>query len=165
MAPGRFFALITGVIYLVMGLMGFVPSFVAEPTTLPDYVAELGVHSGFGYLMGLFPINTPHNIVHLVVGAVGILASISLDSSRWFAGFLGIFYGLLTVMGLIPVANTTFGLIPIYGNDVWLHAITAAIAIYFGFIATPNLRQLLNQGKVNNPQEMPAYSDFQIDKQ
>lgn len=156
MKPGQYFALIIGIIYLGMGLMGFVPGLVAIPATMPDYVAQLGVHSGFGYLMGLFPINTAHNIVHLIVGAVGILVSISLDSSRWYAGFLGIFYGLLTVMGLIPVANTTFGLIPIYGNDVWLHAVTAAIAIYFGFVATPNLRQLLNQGKASKQQELPS---------
>ncbi|MDZ8136025.1 MAG: hypothetical protein RM049_12090 [Nostoc sp. DedQUE04] len=27
-------------------------------------------------------------------------------------------------------------------NEIWLHGITAAIAIYFGFIATPNLLEL-----------------------
>ena len=36
-------------------------------------------------------------------------------------------------MGLIPGLNTTFGLIPIFGNDVWLHALTALIAAYFGW--------------------------------
>ena len=40
---------------------------------------------------------------------------------------------LLTVMGLIPGLNTTFGLIPIHGNDVWLHALIAIAAAYFGF--------------------------------
>ena len=37
-------------------------------------------------------------------------------------------YGLFTVMGLIPGLNTTFGLVPLYGHDVWLHALTAAAA-------------------------------------
>jgi hypothetical protein len=37
-------------------------------------------------------------------------------------------------MGLLPVAQTTFGLMPIFGNNVWFNAITAAIAAYFGFI-------------------------------
>lgn len=158
MSAGRYFALITGILYLIMGLMGFIPGFVSYPNEVPGYVAEVGTQSGFGYLMGLFPINTAHNFVHLAIGAVGILASLSLDSSRWYAGFLGIFYGLLTIMGLIPVANTTFGLIPIYGNDVWLHAITAAIAIYFGFFATPNLRELLNRGKAENQRGVSSSS-------
>ena len=36
-------------------------------------------------------------------------------------------------MGLLPVLNMTFGLIPLYGHDVWLHAGFAAMASYFGF--------------------------------
>jgi hypothetical protein len=44
---------------------------------------------------------------------------------------LMIFYGTLAVMGLIPVLNTSFGLIPILGHDVWLHALTALAAAYF----------------------------------
>jgi hypothetical protein len=37
-------------------------------------------------------------------------------------------------MGLIPNANTMFGLVPLYGHDVWLHAVLAIIAAYFGFV-------------------------------
>lgn len=44
-------------------------------------------------------------------------------------------------MGLPPVLNTVFGLIPIFGHDVWLHALTALIAAYFGFKA-PSLADL-----------------------
>jgi hypothetical protein len=39
------------------------------------------------------------------------------------------------VLGLIPATQTTFGLIPIWGNDVWFHALLAAGAAYFGFVA------------------------------
>ncbi|WP_369294387.1 DUF4383 domain-containing protein [Escherichia coli] len=45
-------------------------------------------------------------------------------------------------MGLFPPTQSTLGFIPIFGNDVWLHAVTAAIATYFGFIATPDLLEL-----------------------
>ena len=39
-------------------------------------------------------------------------------------------------MGLIPAANmwNTFGLVPIHGHDVWLHALIGLAAAYFGFI-------------------------------
>jgi hypothetical protein len=50
-----------------------------------------------------------------------------------FARGLAIFYAALTIMGLIPVLNTTFGLIPIFSHDIWLHAVTAGVAAYFGF--------------------------------
>lgn len=37
-------------------------------------------------------------------------------------------------MGLIDPLDTTFGLVPIFGNDIWLHAVSALAAAYFGFI-------------------------------
>ena len=36
---------------------------------------------------------------------------------------------------MIPAAKlwTLFGLAPLYGHDVWLHALIAAVATYYGF--------------------------------
>ena len=141
MKAGQYFALITGIIYVLVGVMGFIPGFVQEPTTTAD-MAGLGFTPGYGYLLGLFPINVLHNIVHFLVGVLGIVASVSLGSTRLYSGALAIFYGLLTVMGLFPATQSTLGFIPIFGNDVWLHAVTAAVAGYFGFIATPDLLEL-----------------------
>jgi hypothetical protein len=39
------------------------------------------------------------------------------------------------------------GLVPLFGNDLWLHAGTAAIATYFGFLAKPDLLELREQGR------------------
>ncbi|HEX8286366.1 MAG TPA: DUF4383 domain-containing protein [Pyrinomonadaceae bacterium] len=125
------FALIFGILYVLVGVLGFIPGLSTHPAD-PQHLA---VETGYGHLMGLFPINILHNIVHLAIGAWGILASRSIGGARFFAQALAIVYGLLAVMGLIPGLNTTFGLVPIYGNDVWLHALSALIAAYFGFIA------------------------------
>ncbi|MFN6466346.1 MAG: hypothetical protein RMZ41_031645 [Nostoc sp. DedVER02] len=35
-------------------------------------------------------------------------------------------------------------------NNIWLHGITAAIAIYFGFIATPDLLELSSGAKLQS---------------
>jgi hypothetical protein len=45
--------------------------------------------------------------------------------ARDYCRFVAVAYGLLAVLGLIPTLNInhTFGLIPIEGNDVWLHAL------------------------------------------
>ena len=37
-------------------------------------------------------------------------------------------------MGLIPGLNTMFGLVPLFGSNVILHALTAAIAAFVGFM-------------------------------
>lgn len=142
--PGQYFALIIGIVYILVGIAGFIPALVSAPKVTPE-MANLGLTVGYGDLMGLFPINVLHNIVHFSVGLLGIFASISLGSSRLFSGSLALFYGLLTILGLFPPTQSTLGLIPIFGNDIWLHAGTAAIATYFGFIATPNLAELREQ--------------------
>lgn len=134
----RYFALISGILYLAVGLFGFIPGMVATPGAGGPDVA---VDAGYGYLLSMFPVNILHNIVHLAVGIWGVLAYRSYIQSRNYSRGLAIFYGVLTVMGLLPVLNTTFGLIPIFGNDVWLHGLTALIAAYFGF-KTPSPQEL-----------------------
>ncbi|MBB6097378.1 hypothetical protein HNR42_000792 [Deinobacterium chartae] len=124
----RSFALIFGIVYLLVGIMGFIPAFVSPPQG-PD----LAVDAGHGRLLGIFPINVVHNIVHLLVGLWGIAGSRSFSGAIGFARGLAIVYGLLTIMGLIPGLNTMFGLAPLHGNDVWLHLISALLAAYFGW--------------------------------
>ena len=41
-------------------------------------------------------------------------------------------------MGLMPMANKLFAIMPIFGNSVWFNAITGAIAAYFTFVWHPN---------------------------
>jgi hypothetical protein len=125
----RTFALVLGVGFLIAGLAGFVPT----PATPPP---DLTQTHGFGHALGILPINTLHNIVHLLFGVLGVMASRgSVMSARGYAQLVAVAYGLLVVMGLLPQTNTTFGLIPIYGADVWFHLIIAAPAAYFGFVA------------------------------
>lgn len=123
----RTFALVLGVGFVVAGLAGLFPT-PAEPP------AGLTQTHGFGHALGILPVNTLHNIVHLLFGVLGIAASRgALMNAKAYAQMVAVAYGLLVVLGLLPQTNTTFGLIPIYGADVWLHAIIAAAAGYFGF--------------------------------
>jgi hypothetical protein len=59
----------------------------------------------------------------------------SYASARGFARAIGIIFGLLFLMGLIPGARVMFGLAPLHGADVWLHLVTSLAGLYFGFIA------------------------------
>lgn len=127
----RMFALIFGIIYLLVGILGFVPGLNQHHADLPP----IAIDSFYGRLLGLFPVNILHNIVHIAIGGWGILASRSVGASRLFGKAVAIIYGLLAVLGLIPGANTMFGLVPIFGHDVWLHILSALIAGYFGFVA------------------------------
>jgi hypothetical protein len=127
----RTFARIFGIVFLLIGISGFIPG-VTTPHTHPDVTME----AGLGLAMGLFPVNLLHNLVHVAFGLWGLAASRSLDGSRGYFKGVTIIYALFAVMGLIEAARvwTTFGLVPLYGNDVWLHALLAAVAAYFGFV-------------------------------
>jgi hypothetical protein len=124
------FALLFGMAYLSAGLLGLNPAaLMAPPADAPPTQFTLL----YGYMLGLFPVNLLHSVVHLAIGAWGVAAWRGLASQKGFARSLAIFYGALAVMGLIPGLNTLFGILPIHGHDVWLHGGTAAIAAYFGW--------------------------------
>jgi len=100
-----------GVVFLLVGICGFIfggMSMDADPSTATK-------------LFGLFPINALHNVVHLLFGVWGLLASRTADTALSFARIGGAIYVVLAVLGL--VTPTTFGLIPIGGYDVYLHAV------------------------------------------
>jgi hypothetical protein len=129
-------ATVFGIVFLLVGVLGF---FAAPP---PVDALPLTMEHGHGLALGLFPVNTLHNIVHLLFGVLGLMASRGmLMSARTFFQLLAVAYAALAVLGIIPGTQTTFGLIPIYGNDVWLHALIAIAAGVIGFtnvFATPS---------------------------
>jgi hypothetical protein len=124
----RSFAIVLGIAFLLAGAAGFFPS------PLPPDAPPVTVHQFHGLALGLFPVNILHNIVHLLFGLLGLAAAAgTILSARAYARLVAVSYALLVLLGLLPATQTTFGLIPIWGNDVWLHAALAIPAAYFGF--------------------------------
>ena len=111
------YARVFGVLFVLIGILGFVPQLT------PD-----------GMLLGLFPVNAVHNIVHILLGLWGLAAGGSAPGAVTYFKGVAVIYTLLMVLGLIPATNTLFGLAPIHGHDVWLHGVLAAISAYYGFV-------------------------------
>jgi len=112
-----------GVVFLLVGVLGFV-------TTGMNMEASM---ESAPKLLGLFPVNALHNIVHLLFGVWGLMAARSLAGAVQFAKIGGGVYVVLAILGFI--APTTFGLIPIGGNDIWLHAVIGIVLLYVGLTA------------------------------
>ncbi|MAL99129.1 MAG: hypothetical protein CL583_11865 [Alteromonadaceae bacterium] len=123
------FALIFGIVYAVVGVLGFIPALVVAP----ELSGDLAVDAGHGWLLGIFPVNVVHNLVHLGIGIWGILAAKAFASSVFYAKANAVIFALLAILGIIPATDTLFGLVPLYGNDIWLHVLNAVVAGYFGF--------------------------------
>jgi uncharacterized protein DUF4383 len=124
----RTFAMIFGVVFLLVGIAGFVPQLVQPPEG-----GDMGM-PGHVMLLGLFPVNPLHNIVHLLFGLWGLLGSRSASGALMYARGVAIIYAVLAVLGLLPATQDGFGLVPLYGKDVWLHAALALVAAYFGWV-------------------------------
>ncbi|MBD3884437.1 DUF4383 domain-containing protein [Phormidium tenue FACHB-886] len=135
----RYAALSLGLLFLMLGLAGFVPAFVAPSA---NFTSE----PGFGYIFGVFPTNYFHNAIGLVVGVWGIAAFTSVTGAIVFNRIFALLYGAGVILGLLPFANTLFGLAPLFGNNIWLNAITAAIAFYFGFIKSAEVGTIGSSG-------------------
>jgi hypothetical protein len=146
MSAERKCALTLGLIFTIIGIAGFVPAFVTLPGITaasapinPDQISTGASDSvaylrGFGYLFGLFPTNLLHNIVRLGVGLAGLFYAMGDRGAYNYNRFFAVSYLGLALLGLIPGANTLFGIMPIFGNNVWFNALTGAIAAYYAFV-------------------------------
>jgi hypothetical protein len=117
-------ALIFGVVFLVVGILGlFVENGMGMNADLETT----------GQLFGLFPVNLLHNVVHIAFGAWGILAARTSDGSQMYGRIGAAVYAVLVILAFL--SPTMFGLVPIGGNDIWLHVLLAAGLAYVGFAA------------------------------
>lgn len=115
-------ATISGVIFVLVGLAGFTP-------------IGMGVMqmdgSGSAELLGMFPVNALHNVVHLLFGVWGLWAGRTLARSVSYALGSGAAYLLLGVLGLFT--SSLLGIVPIGGYDVYLHLVLAVVLAGCGF--------------------------------
>lgn len=109
-----------GVIFLLVGVLGFVASGMSMDANM-DTAPKL---------LGLFPVNVLHNAVHLLFGVWGLLAARTVAGATQYAKIGGGIYLVLVILGF--VAPTTFGLIPIGGNNIWLHAVIGIVLLAVG---------------------------------
>ena len=99
-------ALILGLAYVGLGAAGLMP----------------------GSLAGLLPSTPALAILHLVIGAWGLLAFQGWSRARSFTRGTAFLFAILALIGMLHGAEGLLGL----GNAVWLHLASAALA---GFVA------------------------------
>ena len=123
------FAQVLGAVYLLVGIVGFVP-----PLLVGSVPGALGPFTGF--LLGLFAVNWFHSLAHLAIGAAGLAVHRSFSGSKAYALVLGIAYGALFLLGILSGEVATLGgLLPLNGLDDVLHVLTALVAFTAYFTA------------------------------
>lgn len=120
-------ALVVGVVFLVVGIAGFIPGV----TTNFDTITFAGHHSQ-ALLLGVFQVSILHNIVHLVFGVAGIAMARTHHAARSYLIGGGIVYLLLFAYGLIVDRASEANVVPLNDADNWLHLVLGAGMVVLG---------------------------------
>jgi len=111
-----------GAVFIVVGLLGFTVS----------GGHSIAGHTG-GQLLGLFQVNSLHNLVHLAVGAVMVAAAIAGTRAAKAANtIIGVVYLALGVAGLFITGDNPLNIVALNGADNGLHLVIGAVLVAVG---------------------------------
>ena len=116
-----------GTVYLLVSALGFVVD-----------------HDGFAdrhgdKLLGLFEVNPLHNVAHLLIGLVLVVAASSLTSARTATGAIGAAYLLLGLVGPF-VHDSHVNILALNGADDLLHLASALVLLGTAVLADRSAR-------------------------
>lgn len=122
MSVPQIIAAAIGAIYTLIGLAGFIA------TGFDGFASSQG-----DSLLG-FEVNPLHNIVHVVIGVVGLLMSRSLSAARAFGWLLFIGYGLVFLYGLFVDKNSDANFLALNNADNVLHVLSALAGLLIALL-------------------------------
>ncbi|SDN02068.1 protein of unknown function [Allokutzneria albata] len=122
-------AMIVGVVFLLVGVLGFIPGVTTNYETL-----QFAGHHSEALLLGVFQVSILHNIVHLLFGVAGLAMARSLSGAKAFLIGGGLVYLVLWLYGLVIDHDSGANFVPLNTADNWLHFVLALGMIALGFI-------------------------------
>jgi len=108
-------AILFGVVFLIVGVLGYVPNPIVGPT-------------------GLFLTNPLHNIIHLVSGIALLAGAYTSLGSSMMLKIVGVVYGIVAVCGFFMVMDNMMLGVAINEADKWLHVALAGAILAAGFL-------------------------------
>jgi hypothetical protein len=112
-AMAKSFAMILGIMLLAIGVWGTATG-------------------GHNHEIALFGVNTAHNLVHLLSGALAIGTALAgVRAAKVFLILFGLVYGLVAVCGFINV-TAAVQMLNLNMADNWLHAAIAVGCLWAG---------------------------------
>lgn len=109
-------ALVVGAVFLVVGILGFVPGITTDYEDL-----QWAGHESGAKLLGVFAVSGLHNIVHIVFGVVGLVAAATATAARAYLIGGGVVYLALWLYGLLVDEHSQANFVPLNDADNWLH--------------------------------------------
>ena len=126
--PGRIVSAAAGAVFLLVGVLGFVPGV----TTGLDGMTFAG-HESTAALFGVFAVSVLHNLVHVAFGVAGLVLATTPRGARVFLVGGGLVYLALFAYGL--VVDPSSDVVPVNAADDWLHLFMAMGLLALAFMA------------------------------
>jgi hypothetical protein len=129
-SPARLYATLVGAVLVVAGIIGFF--YEASFATGNEIVAD--------DVFGILAVNGWHNVVHILLGLIGLAAAGTTYGARTYCLVVGAVYLVLAIWGFLETENgfgVLIDLVPINTEDNFLHLILGIVGIGAG-LATPS---------------------------
>jgi 4-hydroxybenzoate polyprenyltransferase len=126
----RTWAAAVAAVFLVVGVLGFVPGVTSDYDQL-----SLAGHESSAELLGIFQVSVLHNVVHLLFGVAGLALA---RTYRGAVGYLlggGVVYLVLWVYGLLVDHHSSANFVPVNSADNWLHLGLGLVMVGLGYAA------------------------------
>jgi arginine exporter protein ArgO len=127
--PLRTAAIVVGAVFLLVGVLGFVPGITTDYETM-----QFAGHESEAMLLGIFQVSILHNIVHLLFGVAGLALARNADGARLYLIGGGAIYLVLWIYGLLIGQDSTANFVPVNTADNWLHFVLGVGMLALGIV-------------------------------
>ena len=127
--PVRTAALAVSIVFLLVGVLGFVPGVTTDYGSM-----TFAGHQSDAHLLGVFQVSILHNIVHLLFGLVGLAMARTVSGARLYLIGGGAIYLVLWLYGLVVSQDTAANFVPVNTADDWLHLVLGLGMIALGLL-------------------------------
>ncbi len=134
-APVELAATVVGAVFLVVGILGFIPGI-----TTDYFQMTFAGHDSGAMLLGIFMVSVLHNIVHLLFGIAGLALGRTRDGARTYLLGGGVVYLVLWVYGLVVDHHSGANFVPVNNADDWLHLLLGLGMVALGVVLTRGTR-------------------------
>jgi hypothetical protein len=128
-SPLQIAALLVGAVFVIVGIAGFIPGITTHVGDM-----KFAGHESPSELLGLFQVSILHNIVHLAIGVIGLVAAATWEGARLYLVGGGAIYLALAIYGWIVERTSDANFVPMNNADNVLHVLLGAGMILLGVV-------------------------------
>lgn len=133
-----------GVIFLLVGVAGFIPGVTTHFMNM-----QFAGRESSAKLIGIFQVSVLHNVVHLLFGAAGLVLGSTPLRARNYLFYGGIAYGVLFFYGIVTTYGSPANFVPFNAADNALHIALAGAMVTASLVLDrgPTWTKVLQEGK------------------